>query len=36
MGRYIRKMQLMLKSMDNFYVQTNIVGLDQTALRTTV
>ena len=33
MGRYVRKMQLMLTSMANFSVQTNIVDLDQTALR---
>ena len=33
MGRYVRKMQLMLTSMANFSVQTNIVELDQTALR---
>ena len=32
MGRYVRKMQLMLTSMANFSVQTNIVDLDQTAL----
>ena len=31
MGRYVRKMQLMLTSMANFSVQTNIVDLDQTA-----
>ena len=34
--RYVRKMQLMLTSMANFSVQTNIVDLDQTALRRTV
>ena len=28
MGRYVRKMQLMLTSMANFSVQTNIVDLD--------
>ena len=33
MGRYVREMQLMLTSMATFYVQTNIVDLDQTALR---
>ena len=33
MGRYVRKMQLMLTSMANFSVQTNIVDLDPTALR---
>ena len=36
MGRYVRKMQLMLTSITNFSVQTNIVDLDQTALRRTV
>ena len=30
MGRYVRKMQLMLTSMANFSVQKNIVDLDQT------
>ena len=32
MGRYVRKLQLMLTSMSNFSVQINIVDLDQTAL----
>ena len=32
-SRYVRKMQLMLTSMANFSIQTNIVDLDQTALR---
>ena len=36
MGRYVRKMQFMLTSMTNFSVQTNIVPLEQTALRRTV
>ena len=39
MGLYVRKMQLMLTSMANFSdfsVQTNIVDLDQTALRRAV
>ena len=36
MGRYVRKMQLMLTPMANFSVQTNIVDLDQTALRRAV
>ena len=36
MGRYVKKMQLMLTSMANFSVQTNIVDLDQTALRRAV
>ena len=36
MGRYVRKMQFMLTSMANFSVQTNIVDLDQTALRRAV
>ena len=36
MGRYVRKMQLMRTSLANFSVQTNIVDLDQTALRRTV
>ena len=36
MGRYVRKMQLMLTSTANFSVQTNIVDLDQTALRRAV
>ena len=36
MGRYVRKMQLMLTSMANFYVHTNILDLDQTALRRAV
>ena len=36
MGRYVRKMQLMLTSMANFSVQTNIVDLDQTALNRAV
>ena len=36
MGRYVGKMQPMLSSMANFSVQTNIVDLDQTALRRAV
>ena len=36
MGRYVRKMQLMLTLMANFSVQTNIVDLDQTAPRRAV
>ena len=32
MGRNVKKMQLMLTSMANISVQTNIVDLDQTAL----
>ena len=35
-GRYVRKMQLMLTSMANFSVLTNIVDLDQTALNRAV
>ena len=33
MGRYVRKMQLMLTSMAKFSVETNIVDLDRTAQR---
>ena len=33
MGRYVRKMQLIRSSMANFSVHTNIVDLDQTALK---
>ena len=33
MGRNVRKMQLMLKSMANISVQTNILDPDQTAPR---
>ena len=33
---WVRKMQLMLTSMANYSVQTNIVDLDQTALRRAV
>ena len=36
MSRYVSKMQLMLTSMANFSVKTNIVDLDQTALRRAV
>ena len=36
MGRYVRKMQLILTSIANFSVRTNIVDLDQTALRRAV
>ena len=36
MGRYVKKIQFMLTSMANLSVQTNIVDLNQTALRRTV
>ena len=36
MVRYVREMQLMLTSMANFSIQTNIMDLDQTALRRAV